>query len=91
MLDFICELILEIILEGVFAVTVENPKVKTRIKTAVFVVVSQLFTLLLVWITANAWSTNRDGAVICSILALVWAIAMVIAAVHGHKRDWKQT
>lgn len=87
-MDFIAELICEVILEGIFAVTVENPRVKTWIKTTVFLVFSQLFTGLFIWMTVDAWRDQNNGWIIVGIIAAIWAIGTIIGAVRGHKRNW---
>ena len=87
-MDFIAEFIFEVVLEGIFAVTVENPEVKTRVKTAVFLLITQFFTGLLTWITVDAWRQNNDGWIVTCIFAILWGIGMLIAAIYGHKKGW---
>lgn len=90
-MEFLCELIFEIILEGVFGLTVKNPKVKTWVKTAFFVLFSEMVAGLIGWFSYQAYKNgNNSGGVGGVIIAVVLGIGFLAGAVYGHKRDWKQ-
>lgn len=89
-MDIISEFIFEIVLEGIFGLTVENPNLKTWIKTTVFIVVSQFFTAVLVWMAIDVWRSDNNGWIIYTVIAAAWGIGTLIAAVYGHKRKWIQ-
>lgn len=89
-MEIIGEFIFEIVLEGIFGLTVENPKVKTWVKTVAFLVISQLFTAAMAWLTYQAWKTNNDGWIVVAIIAVAWCIGTLISSIYGHKRNWVQ-
>ena len=83
-MDFVFEFIFELVLEGVFGLTIQNPKLKTRLKTTSFL----LFTgaIVAVVICLAFLSAN----VLVGITGLVLAVLFLYVAVDGHKRGWKQ-
>lgn len=87
-MEFIAEFICEVILQGIFDVTIENPKVHTRVKTVIFTIFTQLITAGFVWLTVSARRANNDGWIICGILSVAWGIGMLIAAIYGHRKGW---
>ncbi len=90
-MDFICELIFEIILEGFFGVTVHNPKLKTWTRTVIFLVVAEIIpALMLVSGISAILRGDIGGGVVIIALGVALAIGFIAGAVYGHKRDWKQ-
>ena len=90
-MDFICELIFEIILEGFFGLTVKNPKAKTWFKTVVFLLFAEAIAGLFIWMSVSTYqSGNISGGIGCGIVCAILAIGFLAAAIYGHKRDWKQ-
>lgn len=89
-MEIIGEFIFELVLEGIFGLTVKNPRVKTWVKTVAFLIISQLFTAAFAWLTLQAWKTDNDGWIVVAIMAAAWCIGTVIGAIHGHKRNWIQ-
>ena len=90
-MEFIGELIIELILEGVFGVTVKNPKVKTWVKTFVFLMFAEAVAGLLAWISVSTYlSGNISGGIVCGIIAIGLGIGFLIGGIYGHKRNWKQ-
>ena len=81
---------MELILELLFKAAVAIPKKKWA-KTAVFVIASQLFTVLLVWVTVTSPVRRTDVAVdvLGYIVISVWCLGMLALAVIGHKHNWK--
>ena len=90
-MDFVGELIFEIILEGLFGLTVKNPKVKTWTKTAIFLLFSELIAAGLLFCGVKAlYKDNTDGGIVVIVMSAVLAIGFIAGAIYGHKRDWKQ-
>ena len=90
-MDFICELIFEIVLEGFFGLTVENPKAKTWTKTVCFLLLAEGFAGAMVWLSVEAClEGNVSGGIVVGIIAAAWAVGSLVGAVYGHKRNWKQ-
>ena len=90
-MQFIVEFLLEVILEGIFGLTVKNPKVKTWVKTAVFLILSEAVAGLFLWISyAAPAEAGQTGAWVCRGIAITLAIGFLIAAIHGHRNNWKQ-
>ena len=90
-MDFLGELIFEIILEGVFGLTVENPKVKTWVKTTVYLLMAEGFAAAVALMSISAFRQgNTAGAIACGALAAIMAVGFLIGSIHGHRREWKQ-
>lgn len=90
-MEFLCELIFEVILEGIFEVTVRNPKVKTWTKTAFFILFSETVAGLIGWFSYQAYKNgNVSGGIGGVVIAVVLGIGFLIGSIYGHKRDWKQ-
>ena len=89
-MDFICELIFDIILEGVFGITIKNPKLGVWTKTICFLLFSEAIASIgaLAAIQAKR-AGNLGGAVVCGITALGLGILFLFGAVYSHKRGWK--
>ena len=90
-MEIIGEFIFEIVLEGIFGLTVENPKAKTWVKT---MIVSLLFGVLLalfgflayIGLKGSDWFLFGVGA----ILFLAFGALGVWLIPHRHKDNWKQ-
>lgn len=90
-MEFLCEIIFEVILEGIFGLTVGNPKVKTWAKTAFFVLFCTAFSLFIAWMGWTHYQNgNRSGGIVCLVLAAAMEVGFLLLAVYGHKRGWKQ-
>lgn len=87
-MDFLLELIFEIILEGIFGVTVNNPKLKLWVRTAFFFVFTQIITVLLAIGTVSIYSAGDGLWYVMAGLAAAWGIGMLIAAIYGHRKGW---
>ena len=87
-MDFIFEFVLEVILEGVFAMTIKNPKVKTWVKTMVFLLISEAMAAVFLWISYAA--PQEGGAWVVRIIAIGLGLGFLVAAIHGHRTDWKK-
>ena len=89
-MEFLFELIFEIILEGIFGLTVKNPKVKTWVKTLVFLLLGEAVAGLFLWISYVAPEAEPGGDIVCRVIAIAVGVGFLIAAIYGHKRGWKQ-
>ena len=90
-MEFLCEIIFEVILEGIFGVTVENPKVKTWVKTAFFVLFCTVFSVFIAWMGWTCYqSGNRSGGIVCWALAAAMETGFLLLATYSHKRGWKK-
>ena len=90
-MDFLCELIFEIVLEGIFGVTVKNPKLKTWTKTVFFILFSQAIALWILYSGISALQRgNTDGGIAIVIMGIGLIVAFAIGTVYGHRKEWKQ-
>lgn len=90
-MEFVLEFLFELIVEGIFSLTVENPKVKTWIKTAVFLIFSEAVAGFVLWLSfAVPVEAGPVGVMVCRVIGIGLGAGFLIAAIHGHKRDWKQ-
>ncbi len=91
-MDFVFELIFEIVLEGIFGLTIHNPKAKAWVKTLVFVLITQLLAGFFAFLALSI--PPQDGNISCNLIcgaaALALSVGFLIMAVYGHRRDWKQ-
>ena len=80
------ELVLELLLKDAVAI----PKKKWA-KTVLFVIVTQLITVLLVWVSVTSPVQGADAAVdvLGRVVISVWCLGMLALAVIGHKHNWK--
>lgn len=91
-MDLIFEFVFELILEGIFGLTIKNPKIRTRVKTTIFVVMTQLLAAFLGFLalTIPSQDGSTSGNLLCGIAAIMLSAAFLLTAVHGHRNDWKQ-
>lgn len=87
-MDFLIELIVEFLVEGIFHLTVKNSKLKTWIKTVLFLLIAELFPVVFLWTSFQV--TEWEAVLIIRILALCLGIGFLVLAFFGHKRAWKQ-
>ena len=80
-MDFFLELIFELVMQG----SVRNPKVKTGIKTAAFLLITEAFVALLLALSLAA----PEGRLAGSSLAMVCGIIFLVLAIRGHRRNWE--
>ena len=90
-MEFLCELIFELLLEGVFGLTVRNPKVKTWVKTVFMLLFTQTVAGLIGWFSVQAYlNGNTSGGIGGCVIAAGLGIGFLVVVVYGHKREWKQ-
>ena len=89
-MDFLFEFLFEAVLEGIFAITIHNPKVKTWIKTLIFLVLSEALAGFFLWLSFSAPAAEPGGDLVVRFIAIALGIGFLAGAIHGHRRDWKQ-
>lgn len=87
-MDFLMELIFAILLEGVFHLTVRNQKIKLWVRTAFFIMFTQILTALVAMGAVSLYSAGDRYWYILAGLAAVWGISMLIATIYGHRKGW---
>ena len=92
-MDELVEIILELLFELPLDAALENKKLKTGVKTAIFSVLGGGITLLFVAITVQKWISGDDltGSSFMTLISLVMLAGVIFGAIHGHKRKWKTT
>ena len=85
-MEFFFEILFEAILEGIFGLTVKNPKAKNWIKTAVFLLISEAVAGLFLWLS---FVGDVDGILVVRLIAIALGIGFLAMAIDGHKRNWK--
>ena len=91
-MEFIVEIIMEVIMGLFVEIPMESEHVKTWAKTVIFLVVCGLLDgfagflfYQVCFVQFNLFSTVVVGAVLLFLLGLT-----IFGAITGHKRDWKQ-
>ena len=87
-MEFLMELIFEILLEGVFHLTVKNQRIQMWVRTGFFIVFTQIFTALFAIGAVSLYSPENGAWCVMAGLAAVWGIGMLIAAIYGHRKGW---
>ena len=89
-MDFLLELLFEVILEGIFGLTVKNPRVKTWIKTLVFLLISEAFAGFFLWLSYHAPAAEPGGDIVCRVVAIALGVGFFVAAIYSHRRNWEK-
>lgn len=89
-MDFIFEFLFELVLEGIFGLTIHNPKVKTWVKTLVFLLITEVFAGFFIWLSYHAPEAEPGGDMVCRVIGIIMGLAFLILAIDAHRRDWKQ-
>lgn len=87
-MEFIAEIVFEVILEGVFSVTVDNPKVKKWVKTLIFSLMVHAITALLAWGAVSLLRKQDSNGYILAGLAAAWGVGMLIGTICAHRKGW---
>lgn len=83
-------LVIAVVICGLW-LTVSSNRIKTGVKTTVYLVVAELLACFVGWLGWNCWQAdNLVGTVACGIVAAAMAVGFLIIAIYGHKRNWKQ-
>ncbi len=89
-MEFLCEIIFEVILEGIFGVTVENPKAKTWVKTGTVIFMDLLVLGLFAFIAGVGFQgKNWLAFSVGVILFLGWAVFSARTTRKRHKENWE--
>lgn len=89
-MDFLLEFIFEAVLEGVFGITLKNPKVKTWAKTIVWLLVAESVPIVLGISSVSMYRIGRTaGGIGGGIFSVLLAIGFLILGIYGHQRAWK--
>ena len=83
-MDAVFEFIFTIVLEGIFGLTIKNPKLKTQIKTVLFLLFVGAVVALILWLAIIS------ASIFVGIVGLTLAVFFIYTAAEGHKSDWKQ-
>ena len=90
-MDILIEFVFTAVLEGIFGLTVKNPKVKTWVKTLVFLLLAEGVALAIGILSFLSFKNgNTSGGIGCMVIAVLLGIGFLIGGIYGHKRDWKQ-
>ena len=92
-MDFLMELIMGILFEAPIEATMESKRVKTWIKTTLFVVLGSVVEALFLFLAYMSCFVDKEPVLTIIALALVvgWLIVIIYGAIHGHKHKWKQS
>ena len=90
-MDFLIEIILELLFEVPIEAAMESRRLKTGVKTALFCVLGGVITLFFAALTVQKWIANDDftGAFFMTLITALMLFGVIFGAIHGHKRKWK--
>ena len=89
-MDFLLEFIFEAILEGIFGITLKNPKVKTWAKTMAWLLMAESVPIVLGISSVSMYRIGRTASSIGGgIFSVLLAIGFLILGMYGHQRNWK--
>ena len=90
-MDFLVEIIMELLFELPLDAAMESRKLKTGVKTAIFSVLCGIITALLGGITVLMWQDqDSTGTFFMALITLGMLLMTVFGAIRGHKRKWKR-
>lgn len=92
-MEFLMELIMGILFEAPIEATMESKRVKTWIKTTLFVILGAAVDVLFILVACSVCFSDHDpsGSIIFWILAVGWTALILYGAIVGHKHKWKQS
>lgn len=92
-MEIIFEIIFGLIFELPAEATMKSKKVKTWVKTALFVVLGSMLEILLLFMAYISCFVDKEPvlSIISLALVVVWLIVIIWGAIYGHKRKWKQS
>lgn len=89
-MDFLVEIIMELLFEVPLEAAMESKKLKKCVKTAIFCIICGGITALFAVITALMWLDNDDtGAFFMTLMTMGMLAMTIFGAVRGHNRNWK--
>ncbi len=90
-MDFLVEIIMELLFELPLDAAMESRKLKTGVKTAIFSVLCGIITALFGGITVLMWQAqDSTGTFFMALITLGMLLMTVFGAIRGHKRKWKR-
>ena len=91
-MDLLFEIILGFLFEAPVEATMESKRVKTWVKTALFLLLGLLVEALFVYFLCVSCTNDSDtfSIVLMSALSFGWPVLMIWATIYGHKHKWKQ-
>jgi hypothetical protein len=91
-MDFLIELLFGLLFEAPVEAVMESRRVKTWIKTMVFLLLgfflSVLFGFMSYSIAVNG--DNLPGSIVSGLICAAWTAFIIWSAVSGHKRKWRK-
>lgn len=90
-MDFLAELVLSVLFEAPFELTMESKRVKPWVKTFLYALLGGVLALVFGFMTWDVWADRGDtkGAVILALITIGWLTFVVFGCISGHKRGWK--
>jgi len=89
-MDFLVELILELLFEVPLDLAMGNRRLKKSVKTVIFSLLGGGLTVLFGAIAAICWfDGDSTGAFFVALVTLVMLIITVFGAIRGHRNNWK--
>ena len=89
-MDFLVELILEILFEAPLELAMGSRRLKKSVKTVLFCILGGGLTVLFGFIALCTWQDgDSTGAFFVSLITLVMLIGTIVGAIRGHKNNWK--
>ena len=91
-MELLFEILFGIFFELPMEAAMEIKRLKTWVKTTVFLVMANLVDILFILVIRTCWYDRQDlfGAILLSGITLAWIVFTVWGAITGHKRHWKQ-
>ena len=90
-MELLLEFLFELLFEVPFDAAMESKRLKTWVKTTLFIILGGAVVLLFAVITVStACDGNISGAVAAGAVTLALLAMVIFGAIFGHKRNWKQ-
>lgn len=91
-MDFLLELVGELLFEAPFEAAMESCRVKTWVITLLFSLLGDAMAALFTVMTVSIWrdQQNMAGTTVLALITLGWTAFVVYGAIRGHKRKWKR-
>lgn len=89
-MDFLVEIIMELLFEVPLEAAMDSKKLKKSVKTVIFCAICGSITALFGVLTALMWmDSDSTGTFFMVLLTLGMLAVTVFGAIRGHKRNWK--
>ena len=90
-MDFLVEIILELLFEVPLDLAMGSRRLKKSVKTVMFCILGGILTVLFGFIALCTWQDgNSTGAFFISLITFVMLIGNILGAIRGHKSNWKR-